>query len=140
MILGLVAGIAFALYTYAASRAITLGLPSRVVMGGMSGLGAIGLLPVLLVTGAPLLRGTLSLGISAYLTLGPMLIAYLLFGIALGALRSSAATTIALIEPLIATVLAVVVVGERLAAVGWVGLALILVSATALSTARYPHN
>ncbi len=140
VILGLVAGIAFALYTYASSRAITLGLPSRGVMGGMFGLGAIGLLPVLLVTGAPLLQGTLSLGVSAYLTLGPMLIAYLLFGIALGALRSSAATTIALIEPLIATVLAVVALGERLAVVGWVGLALVLVGVTALSTARYPHN
>lgn len=115
VILGLVAGSAFALYTYASSRAMTLGLPSRGVMGGMFGLGAMGLLPVLLV-------------------------AYLLFGIALGTLRSSAATTIALIEPLIATVLAVVVVGERLGAVGWVGLALILAGVIALSTARYPHN
>jgi DME family drug/metabolite transporter len=114
VILGLVAGSAFALYTYASSRAMTLGLPSRGVMGGMFGLGAMGLLPVLLV-------------------------AYLLFGIALGTLRSSAATTIALIEPLIATVLAVVV-GERLGAVGWVGLALILAGVIALSTARYPHN
>lgn len=138
MILGLVAGGAFALYTYGSSRATTLGLPSRGVMGGMFGLGAVGLLPVLLVTGAPLLQSTLSLGISAYLTLRPMPVAYLLFDIALGALRSSAVTTIALIEPLIATVLAVVV--ERLAAVGWVGLALILAGVIALSTARYPHN
>ncbi len=114
VILGLVAGSAFAFYTYASSRAMTLGLPSRGVMGGMFGLGAMGLLPVLLVT-------------------------CLLFGIALGTLRSSAATTIALIESLIATVLAVVV-GERLGAVGWVGLALILAGVIALSTARYPHN
>ncbi|MHC5796067.1 DMT family transporter [Lacisediminihabitans sp. FW035] len=140
VVLGLVAGIAYALYTYASSRAIGLGLPSRGVMGGMFGLGAIALLPVLLVTGIPLLQSPLSVGVSVYLALGPMMIAYLLFGVALGTIRSSSATTITLIEPLVATVLAVLVVGERLAPVGWVGLALILAGVTAMTAARHPDN
>jgi DME family drug/metabolite transporter len=140
VVLGLLAGVAYALYAYASSRAIGLGLPSRGVMGGMFGLGAVVLLPVLLATGAPLLQSPLTVGISAYLALGPMMIAYLLFGVALGTIRSSAATTITLIEPLVATVLAVVVVGERLAAVGWVGLALILAGVTAMTAARHPDN
>lgn len=140
VVLGLVAGVAYALYTYASSRAIGLGLPSRGVMGGMFGLGAIVLLPVLLVTGAPLLQSPLTVGVSVYLALGPMMIAYLLFGVALGTIRSSAATTITLIEPLVATVLAVVVVGERLAVVGWIGLALILAGVTAMTAARHPDN
>ena len=138
--LGLVAGIAYALYTYASSRAIALGQQSRGVMGGMFGLGAIGLLPVLLVTGAPLLQSTLSLGISVYLALGPMVIAYLLFGLALGTLRSSVATTITLLEPLVATVLAVLVVGERLAVLGWIGLALIIAGVTVMTAARHPDK
>lgn len=137
MVLGLVAGIAYALYTYASSRAITLGLPSRGVMGGMFALGALGLLPVLLVTGAPLLQSSLTVDILIYLALGPMMVAYLLFGVALGSLRSSAATTITLIEPVVATVLAVVVVGERLAVVGSAGLALILAGVTAMTAARH---
>ena len=98
------------------------------------------LLPVLLVTGAPLLQSALTVGISVYLAVGPMLVAYLLFGLALGTLRSSAATTITLIEPLVATVLAVLVVGERLAVVGWVGLALILAGVTAMTAARHPDK
>ena len=134
--LGLLAGLAYALYTYASSRAIHAGQPSQGVMGAMFGLGALLLLPVLLVTGAPLLQSGNTVGIAAYLAIGPMFIAYLLFGIGLRSIRSSSATTITLLEPVVATVLAVVVVGERLAPVGWVGLALVLAGLTVLVTAR----
>jgi DME family drug/metabolite transporter len=134
--LGLLAGLAYALYTYASSRAIGRGLPSRGVMGSMFGLGAILLLPVLILTGAPLLQSWNTVGIAAYLAIGPMFIAYLLFGVGLRSIRSSAATTITLLEPVVATVLAVMVVGERLAPVGWAGLALVLAGLTVLVTAR----
>jgi DME family drug/metabolite transporter len=134
--LGLVAGAAYALYTYASSRAIGHGRPSRGVMGSMFGLGAVLLLPVLLVTGAPLVQSWNTVGIAAYLAIGPMFVAYLLFGVGLRSIRSSAATTITLLEPVVATVLAVLVVGERLAPVGWVGLALVLAGLTVLVTAR----
>jgi DME family drug/metabolite transporter len=140
VLLGLIAGLSYALYSYASSRAIGSGQSARGVMGGMFGLGALALIPVLLVTGAPLLQSPLTVGISAYLALGPMLLAYLLFGIGLARLRSSSATTITLIEPLVATVLAVVLVGERLPAIGWVGLALILVGVTTMTAARHPDN
>ena len=136
--LGLLAGFAYALYTYASSRAIGIRGPasSRGVMGSMFGLGAVLLLPVLLLTGAPLLQSTTTIGIAAYLVIGPMFIAYLLFGIGLRSIRSSAATTITLLEPVVATVLAVTIVGERLDAIGWVGLALVLAGIVTLVTAR----
>ena len=136
--LGLLAGFAYALYTYASSRAIGITGPasSRGVMGSMFGLGAVLLLPVLLLTGAPLLQSTTTIGIAAYLVIGPMFIAYLLFGIGLRSIRSSAATTITLLEPVVATVLAVTIVGERLDAIGWVGLALVLAGIVTLVTAR----
>lgn len=134
--LGLVAGAAYALYTYASSRAIGLGRPSRGVMGSMFGIGAVLLLPVLIATGAPLLQSASSVGITAYLAIGPMFVAYLLFGIGLRTVRSSAATTITLLEPVVATILAVLVVGERLAPPGWVGLALVFAGLAALVTAR----
>ncbi len=134
--LGLLAGLAYALYTYASSRAIRGGQPSQGVMGAMFGLGAVLLLPVLLVTGEPLLQSWNTIGIAAYLAIGPMFVAYLLFGIGLRSIRSSAATTITLLEPVVATVLAVVVVGERLAPVGWVGLGLVLAGLTLLVSAR----
>jgi DME family drug/metabolite transporter len=138
IVLGLLAGLAYALYTYASSRAIRAGGSSRGVMGGMFGLGAVALLPVLVAVGAPLLQSAQSVGIAAYLALGPMFVAYLLFGIGMRTLRSSTATTITLLEPLVATVLAVLVVGERLGVSGWVGLALILIGVTVLASARHP--
>jgi len=138
--LGVAAGLAYALYTYASSRAIGTGQPSRAVMGDMFGLGAIALLPVLLVFGAPLLQSTTTVGIAAYLALGPMFVAYLLFGVGMRTLRSSTATTITLLEPVVATILAVLVVGERLELLGWAGLILILGAVTVLATARQPRS
>ena len=106
----------------------------------MFGLGAIALLPVLLVFGAPLLQSTTTVGIAAYLALGPMFVAYLLFGVGMRTLRSSTATTITLLEPVVATILAVLVVGERLELLGWAGLILILGAVTVLATARQPRS
>lgn len=140
VLLGILAGLAYALYTYASSRAIGSGQPSRGVMGGMFGLGALALVPVLLVFGAPLLQSGRTVGIAAYLALGPMFVAYLLFGIGMRRLRSSTATTITLLEPFVATLLAVIVVGERLDAIGWIGLGLILAAVTVLATARHPRS
>jgi DME family drug/metabolite transporter len=134
--LGLLAGAAYALYTYASTRAIRTGHAGRSVMGGMFGLGALALLPVLLLTGAPLLQSLQSVGIAGYLAVGPMFAAYLLFGFGLRHLRSSVATTITLIEPLVATLLAVLVVGERLEVIGWIGLALIFAGIAVLVSAR----
>ena len=134
--LGLIAGLAYAVYTYASSRAIRAGHPSRGVMGAMFGIGALPLLALLVVIGAPLLQSWQSIGLAAYLAIGPMFVAYLLFGVGLRSIRSSSATTITLLEPLVATALAVLVVGERLAPVGWAGAALVLAGLLLLVTAR----
>lgn len=138
VLLGLAAGLAYALYTYSSSRAIRTGQPARGVMGGMFGIGALALAPVLLLFGAPILQSVQSVSIAAYLAIGPMFIAYLLFGVGMRSMRSSTATTITLLEPFVATVLAVIVVGERLDPLGWLGLLLILAAVTVLATARQP--
>jgi len=140
VLLGLAAGLAYALYTYSSSRGIRAGQSSRGVMGGMFGIGALALAPVLIVFGAPLLQSWQTVGIAGYLAVGPMFVAYLLFGVGMRTLRSSTATTITLLEPFIATILAVLVVGERLDLVGWLGLGLILVAVTVLATARRPGS
>jgi len=140
VLLGLAAGLAYALYTYSSSRGIRAGQSPRGVMGGMFGLGAIALAPVLIAFGGPLLQSWQTVGIAGYLALGPMFVAYLLFGVGMRTLSSSTATTITLLEPFVATILAVLVVGERLDLVGWLGLALILVAVTVLATARRPGS
>jgi DME family drug/metabolite transporter len=105
-------------------------------MGAMFGSGAVLLLPVLLLTGAPLLQSWGTVGIAAYLAIGPMFVAYLLFGVGVRGIPSSTVTTITLLEPVVATVLAVLIVGERLAPVGWTGLALVLAGLAVLVSAR----
>ncbi|GMA27896.1 DMT family transporter [Arenivirga flava] len=149
--LGLLAGLAYAGYTYTAGRAIGLGVPSRGAMAAQFGLGAVLLLPVLLATGGSLLRpgagGADSplaqllgaphpLVVVGYLAVGPMFLAYVLFGRGLRTVSSSRATTVTLLEPLVATLLAVVAVGERLAAPGWLGLALVLAGVVSVATER----
>nr|AGU10299.1 EamA-like transporter family [uncultured organism] len=124
--LALVAGLSYAGYTYAARRLLQQGHPSGGVVGAVFGVGAVPLLVVLLVVGAPILQTGSSIGITLYLAIGPMFAAYLLFGRGLRRVSSSTATTITLLEPVVATVLAVVVVGERLDAPAWFGVAAIL--------------
>lgn len=138
--LGLLAGFAYALFTWASSRAIQGGAASRGAMGAMFGVGALPLLVVLAVLGGPLLESVESVGLTAYLAIGPMWLAYVLFGVGLRSVRSSTATTIALLEPVVATVLAVLVVGERLTALGWIGLAVVLVGIAVLVSARRPRS
>jgi drug/metabolite transporter, DME family len=138
--LGLIAGLAYALYTYASHRAIRAGASSNAAMGGMFGMGAMALAPVFVALGGPLLQSGATIGIAAYLAVGPMFAAYLMFGVALRSLSSSRATSITLLEPFVATLLAVLVVGERLLMVGWLGLALVLSSVVVLATARQQHS
>lgn len=136
ILLGLLAGAAYAWYTYASTRVIAAGHPGRAAMAGVFGIGALLLLPVLVVTGAPLLASGTAIGVIAYLAIGPMFVAYLLFGYGLRTIRSSSATTLTLLEPVVATLLAVAVVGERPGPITWAGLALILAGITVLVSAR----
>ena len=134
MLLGLLAGLSYALFTHASHQVIAGGHSSRATMGALFGAGAVCLMPVLAATGAPLLQSAGSLGITVYLIVGPMVVAYLLFGRGLRTVRGSTATSITLVEPLVATLSAVLIVGERLPPTGWAGLGLVLVAVTVLVT------
>ena len=123
--LGLVAGFTYALYSWAAHRLISRGVSAGATMGSVFGLGGVLLVPVLLATGAPLLSSWPNAAVGAYLALVPMFIGYVLFGRGLAHVPASTATTLSLLEPAVAAVLAVLVVGERLPLLGWVGIALI---------------
>ncbi len=134
VLLGLLAGLSYAVYADASHRVIAAGHGSSATMGALFGLGAVFLLPVLALTGAALLRTAGSVAVTAYLAIGPMFLAYLLFGAGLRTVRGSTATTITLVEPLAATILAILVVGERLDPVGWTGLGLVMVGVSVLVT------
>ncbi|WP_425385428.1 EamA family transporter [Streptomyces himastatinicus] len=128
----------YALYSWAAHRLITHGIASRAAMGTIFGLGGLLLVPVLLTTGAPLTNSWPNAAVGAYMALVPMFVGYVLFGWGLAHVPASTATTLSLLEPAVAAVLAVLVVGERLPAFGWTGIALVVASLAVLTAPTRP--
>lgn len=125
VVLGVVSAVTYTLYAWVAHKIIHRGVPSRAVMGSMFGIGASLLIPVLFLTGAPLLNSATNISVGLYMAIIPMFLGYILFGIGLSSIPVSLATTITLLEPVVAAILAVTIVGEQLSAVGWIGIAMI---------------
>ncbi|MFF8817216.1 DMT family transporter [Leucobacter sp. NPDC015123] len=123
--LGLVAGVSYAGYAWAAHRLIGPGVDSRVAMGAVFGFGGLLLMPVLFATGGPLVSSWQAFGVGTYMALVPMFLGYVLFGLALRHIDATSATVLTLSEPVIAAGFAAVIVGERLAAGGIAGVVLI---------------
>lgn len=136
--LGLVAGVTYAAYSWASHRLISDGISRGASMGAVFGSGGLLLMPVLVLTGAPLLASEENIAVGIYMALVPMFLGYLLFGYGLTKVPASTATTVTLTEPAIATVLAVLIVGECLTALGWIGL--IVIAAVLLILAIAPTN
>lgn len=133
ILLGLLAGLTYALYSWTARRLMQQGVASRAAMGATFGIGGLLLMPVLVVTGAPLLASWSNAAVGLYMALVPMLLGYLCFGYGLARVTASTATTITLFEPVVAAWLAVVIVGERLPLTGWAGIGLILACLVCIS-------
>jgi drug/metabolite transporter, DME family len=137
--LAALAGVAYGLYTYIFGALSDRGHTPRSIAGGVFGAGAPILLVVLAITGGALVASPERVGLMAYLVLGPMVLAYLAFTAALKTLRASTVATIALLEPVIATALAVLVVGEALGPLALLGIVLVLVSVVVFSVSRGPQ-
>ncbi|ENU29574.1 hypothetical protein F991_02626 [Acinetobacter sp. CIP-A165] len=135
IILGLIAALTYSLYSWAAKKMIDQGVDSRASMGLIFGFGALILLPTLFFTGSNLFDEPVNLYVVGYMMLIPMFLGYLLFGYALKTISASTATTLTLFEPLVAALFAVLLVGERLAPIGWIGMVLIFVCLAVLSKA-----
>ncbi len=124
--LGLIAGLSYALYAWAAKELITHGVSSTSAMGSIFGCGAMLLLPTLLFTGENLFATTTNTAVVLYMALIPMFIGYVCFGYGLRVVAASKASLLTLFEPAVAAVFAVVVVGEHIAVSGWIGVLLIM--------------
>lgn len=131
--LAVIAAGTYALYSWVAATLIRRGLPTRTTMGAMFGCGGVLLLPVVIVTGAPIVATPGNLAVVTYLAVVPMFLGYVLFGRGLAAVPASTATTLSLWEPVVAAFLAVIVLHERLPALGWAGIALVLLGLAVLT-------
>ncbi|MEY8829993.1 DMT family transporter [Sedimentitalea sp. XS_ASV28] len=127
VLLGTIGGLTYALYSWSARKMMLGGMRSSVAMGATFGLGGVFLLPVLLVTGAPFLASWTNAAVGIYMAVVPMFLGYLCFGFGLARVAASTATIITLLEPVVAALLAMIVLGERLPALGWIGVAMVVI-------------
>lgn len=126
LLLALGAGLAYATYTVASRQLMVRGEASSTVMGSAFGLGGLLLIPVGLTQPLGWLATPSGLALAAYLGLLTTTAAYLLFGRGLAVLPAGPVTTLVLAEPLVATLLGVSLLDERLAPLGLSGAALVL--------------
>lgn len=134
--LALLAGVAYGTFSYCLSRIIRTGASPLSATGAVFGAGAVPLLVVMVTQLSSLQWETSSIAGLGYLVAGPMVISYLLYGRGLAHLSSSVVLVIALVEPAVATLLAVWVVGERFGPLGIAGLAAITIAVVLAGRAR----
>jgi DME family drug/metabolite transporter len=138
VLLALGAGLSYAAYATATGRAVARGEPTVAVTAATFVVTALLLAPALLVTDSSWLVTTDGLLLAGWLALGPTVASYLLLARGLRELAPPVVTTLGLAEPVVATLLAVAVLGERPTGVGWVGALLVLAGllGTALAASR----
>lgn len=120
--LGLIAGLAYAIYSWAARQMIENGVRSNSSMASMFAFAAILLLPSLWFTADNLFTGAINISVAVYMATVPMFIGYLFFGYGLKHIHASTATMITLLEPAVATLFAIIIVGEQFHFIGWIGM------------------
>lgn len=132
VVLALGAGLSFAGYALV-SKSLTKHSQQNAVVATIFSLSALFLLPTLFFFDLSWLAD--GKGLLAVLHLGVLTtgVAYVLFAKGLARVTSATAVTLTLAEPLTATLLGVLVVGEVLSAPSWMGVGLILVGMVVLS-------
>jgi len=136
ILLGLVAGLSYATYSLMAKDLINKGVQSQAAMGAIFGLGACLLLPTLLASGDNLFVSQTNTLVLIYMAVIPMGVGYIMFGVGLRHINASTANILTLFEPVVAAVIAVLILEEYIPPIGWFGIALIMVCLFFQSTAR----
>jgi DME family drug/metabolite transporter len=134
-LLALASGLGYAFYTVASKRLMNDGHRSDEVMAAAFGLGGLVLLPVLLTQPIAWMATPSGVVMALWLGLGTTTVAYVLFGRGLRHLPAGPVTTLVLAEPVVATLLGVLVLGETIPVLGWVGVSLVLVGLALQSAA-----
>lgn len=127
VLLGLLAGLTYAIYSWGVKTMIDHGIESQTAMGSVFGIGGVLLLPTLFITGDNLFASSTNTMVMLYMALIPMGLGYVAFGFGLRFVTASGASILTLFEPVIAAALAVAIVGEEISFIGWVGITLTLV-------------
>jgi DME family drug/metabolite transporter len=124
--LALGAGLSYAVYAAGSKRLVRAVSPSRAMAAGF-GTGALLLLPVLVLRPPSFLGDPGGLPMALWLGLATVTASYLLFGAGIRVTPIATTATLSLAEPLVATLLGVLLLGERPRPLAWTGMALVIV-------------
>lgn len=125
LVAALAAGLSYAVYVLASRRVVQVASPAA-SMALVFLAAAVLSLPLLAVVELDWLSTSGGIALALHLGLIATALAYLLFARGLRSTGPSEAATASLAEPVTATLLGVIVLGERPGAVGWAGVALVL--------------
>jgi DME family drug/metabolite transporter len=126
IMLAVISGSGYATYTILAKRLLRLGHAPERVMAASFSLGALLLAPVLVLGDVSWLGSAGGLALALFLGAVPTALAYVLFARGLRRLTPGETATLTLAEPLTATGLGILVLGERPGVVAALGAALVL--------------
>lgn len=124
--LALAAGLSYAVYAAGSKRLVRAVSPARAMAAGF-GTGAVLLLPVVAVRPPTFLADPGGPAMALWLGLATVTASYLLFGAGIRVTPIATTATLSLAEPLVATMLGVVLLGERPGLLAWTGMALVIV-------------
>lgn len=140
ILLGLVAGLTYALYSWSARQLMLKGVNTKAAMDATFGCGGLLLIPVMLITGSAFVTSWNNMAVGFYMALIPMFLGYRCYGFGLSKISASMATTITLLEPVIAAILAMLIVGECLSLIGWIGMLLIFICLIMVTLSSLANN
>jgi DME family drug/metabolite transporter len=138
VLLALGAGAAYALYTIASRELLRVQPPDAVTAVAFFG-GALILLPLLFFVDLAWLAEPQGIAVALHLGLITTALAYILYIRALVTVPTATAVTLALMEPLTAAALGVLVLGERLTVPAIVGILLLLAGLLILTIRSHPQ-
>ncbi|HSP60442.1 MAG TPA: EamA family transporter [Ornithinimicrobium sp.] len=130
------AGASYGGYTVAARALLVRGVPGLRVMAGLFGVAALVLAPVLVVADLGWLRSLPGLLMVLWLGVVATGVSYVLFQHGLAGLPASTVSTLSLAEPVTATLLGVLVLGEHLSALTAVGVGVVVLSLLGMTVRR----
>lgn len=132
IVYSLIAGLIFAFYTLSSKSILAKeeAIPSVAMTFSVS---AVFLLPFLFIYDLSWLDDAGNVGIIFYLGLATTSVAYVFYSRGLNKIPSSSALTLSLAEPTTAAILGVLIVGETLSGMSWIGILLLLGSIVVLT-------
>lgn len=128
IILALLAGLGYAIFALASKGIMSSGVRAELAMARVFLISAVLMSPVLLFVDNSWLFTARGVAIALWLGVVTIAIAYVAYSIGLRSLHANEATTLTLIEPVVATLLGALVLAERPSQLAWAGVILVLLS------------